>query len=118
MKLNEKYTKLLAKIHKLKDILKDINQLAIAFSGGSDSYILAFMAKNILGKHNIRIMTVLTEFISPNKMKIIRKRAISLGIHHSIFGIDMLKHENIIKNDKTRCYYCKKFTRTTFTYYP
>ena len=82
-------------------------KIALAFSGGVDSSVLLYVAKNIgLDVLAVTFDTKLTEkMISISGAK---SFADSLAVSYERLCVDTLTIPEIRDNDKERCYYCKK----------
>lgn len=100
MKLNEKYLK-------LKETLKDLNKIAIAFSGGVDSTFLAKVGKEILNENAIAI-TVIAPMHPSKEIEEAKKLAKEIGIKHILIELEMSAIDAIENNPPDRCYVCKK----------
>jgi uncharacterized protein len=81
-------------------------KVAVAFSGGLDSSLLAATAVKALGKGAIAI-TAKTEFVGKNEIDDAAATAKKLGIRHKI--IRLCLPEEILDNPPERCYICKKY---------
>ena len=78
----------------------------IAFSGGVDSSVVAFAAKQALGS-NATAITANYNTLSNEDLVNARIVAKEIGIKHVIINYDELKNSEFIKNDKLRCFYCR-----------
>ena len=98
--LSEKYSL-------LKDIIRDMESAAVAFSGGVDSTFLLKTAHDILGKKCIAVTAHSCSF--PEREQ---KEAAAFcqkeGIRHIICESEELEIEGFSQNPKNRCYLCKK----------
>jgi uncharacterized protein len=95
------------KYNKLLDMLKSFESAGIAFSGGIDSTFLLFAAKNALGK-KVEAFTV-SSIVFPESEKIIAQKITGqLDVKHEIVDIDLTLNDEFLRNDRQRCYYCKK----------
>jgi uncharacterized protein len=94
-------------LERLKSILRDLESVLVAFSGGVDSSLLLHVAQEVLGDR-ARAITFVSPFLSRNE----RKRAADFceekGITHIILEVDPLKIEQIRANPPDRCYHCKR----------
>jgi uncharacterized protein (TIGR00268 family) len=94
------------KLDRLEDDLLKKNNLAIAFSGGTDSTFLLKVARNVL-KNNVRAFTISSIYIAQREIDDARKFTAEHHIAHEIIElplIDILQH-----NPSDRCYHCKTF---------
>ncbi len=87
--------------------IADNKKIALAFSGGVDSSILLYVAKNIgMDVFAVTFDTKLTEkMISISGAK---SFADSLSVPYERLYIDILSIPEIKNNDGERCFYCKK----------
>lgn len=98
--LNEKY-------NKLKEIIKNMGSVAIAFSGGVDSTFLLKVAVDILGKDKVLAVTSRSETYPVKQLQEAKELAESIGAEHYITYTSELENEDFARNNKLRCYYCK-----------
>lgn len=82
--------------------------MAIAFSGGVDSVLLAAMAKKFSGAEKVLLLTLVSDFQSKQATAHAMQMAIELGLTHEIITFDPWLDKGLVKNDKNRCYRCKQ----------
>jgi len=95
------------KFDKLKLILKEMNSVAIGFSGGSDSTFLIKVGADIIGK-NLLAITVNSPLIKKNDIVLARNIAKDFKVNHVIIDFDIERIEELKNNLTNRCYYCKR----------
>ncbi len=98
---------LLAKEHRLKEILVKYHSLMVAYSGGVDSSYLADVANEVLGEG---VHMVLLD--SPNLPQKDRDAALQLAQDRnwsvSVVPTSEFETEAFLNNDLQRCLYCKR----------
>lgn len=96
------------KLEKLKNLLRDLKKVAIAFSGGVDSTFLLKIAKDVLGE-NVLAITLISPLFPEEEIKEAKNIAKSLGVKHILVeNSTLLNNEEFINNPPDRCYICKK----------
>ena len=94
-------------MEKLLGRLKACGSLVIALSGGVDSSTLAKAASVALGDKAVAV-TARSELLSADELADAKAMARAAGIRHIIVDARDLDDSQIVKNDKERCYYCKR----------
>ncbi|MCM8801619.1 MAG: ATP-dependent sacrificial sulfur transferase LarE [Candidatus Omnitrophica bacterium] len=96
-----------AKYLRLKEILKKMDSVLIAFSGGLDSTFLLKVASMVL--HNDKILAVTAKSPIYPKREICFSKKITrrLKIRHKIIRTEELKDKRFTANTFKRCYFCK-----------
>ena len=95
------------KIDALKKVLNQYDQMAVAFSGGVDSTLLAKMAYEAYGEKALAI-TIHSNMHSRIEIEESKALAKAIGITHIIHEADAFEIPNFVENDRLRCYHCKK----------
>ena len=95
------------KFDKLKQTLKSLESVVIAFSGGVDSTLLAKVAYDMLGDKTIAV-TADSSVYPQSEVEEAKKIAQEIGIKHEIFFTEELDIPEFSDNPPERCYYCKK----------
>ena len=98
---------LMEKYEKLKEILSGYGRVAVAFSGGVDSTLLLYAAKEALGENAIAI-TVSAQFVSEREGYEAVDFCDEIGVKHIVVKLDGLSLEGFSENPPERCYICKK----------
>jgi uncharacterized protein len=94
------------KIRILNEI-KDYGKVLVAFSGGIDSTLMAFLAKEALGEKAMAV-TADSPSIPISELNDARRLAKEIGIKHLIIKTKELEDPNYLGNPANRCYFCKK----------
>lgn len=97
--MNEKY-------NDLKEYIKSLKSLAVAFSGGVDSTFLLKTAHDVLGDNCIAITARSCSFPQRelNEAKAFCEKE---GIKHIVIESEELSIDGFAQNPKNRCYLCK-----------
>lgn len=97
---------LLAKRDALLEILRSLNSVAVAFSGGIDSTVVAKAAKLALGDRAVAV-TADSASVPRAEVEDARRLAREIGIRHHVVATDEFSDPDYVRNDGTRCYHCK-----------
>lgn len=95
------------KTEKLLERLKTCGSLVVALSGGVDSATLTKAAGLVLGDKAVAV-TARSEFLAAEELADARDAARAAGVRHIIVDARDLDDPNVVRNDKERCYYCKR----------
>ena len=100
----------MTKLEILKNDIKKLENLAVAFSGGVDSSLLLRVAADTLGRRAVAI-TLKSPYMSGREIKEAMEFTRTYGIRHEILELEA--PEAVKNNPQDRCYVCKKavFTR-------
>jgi uncharacterized protein len=94
------------KLHRMQALLKAMNSVVVAFSGGIDSTLVLKVAHDALGAQAIGVTAVSPTF--PDiELDISRRVAAEIGVRHILLPTDQLQIEDFVRNDASRCYHCK-----------
>ena len=96
------------KVIKLKNILKNMKRVLIAYSGGLDSTFLLKRAVDTLGKENVLAVTARSETYPASEYREAVNIAKTVGARHVTIHTQELKIKNFKSNPVNRCYFCKK----------
>lgn len=95
------------KLDSLKEILKKMGSVVVAYSGGVDSSLLVKVAVDTLGKKNVLAVTARSQTYPETEYKEAKDLARKLGANHLTIWTDELKNKNFQNNPLNRCFYCK-----------
>ena len=95
------------KIKKLKQIIKEMESLLIAYSGGVDSTFLLKIAQETLGD-KVLAVTAKSKIYPEREYEEAKRITQKLGVKHLIITTKELSNPYFSLNSPQRCYYCKK----------
>jgi uncharacterized protein len=95
-----------AKQEKLFAILKRLDRVIVAYSGGTDSAYLAWAAHSVLGDGAIAI-TADSASIPASHKRDAEAFARECGFRHEYVDTYEFENPDYIRNDKNRCFHCK-----------
>jgi uncharacterized protein len=95
-----------SKIIELQKILREMQSVLVAYSGGMDSSFLLKVAKDVLNE-NVLAVTADSEIYSSVETEGARKFADEIGVKHIVVRTNELKNKDFVKNSTDRCFHCK-----------
>jgi uncharacterized protein len=105
MTAQEKYGRLL-------DVLRGLESVVVAFSGGVDSTFLARAAGEALGDRAL-LVTADSETYPASELAAARDLAKTLGMRHLVVETRELDNPDYARNPTNRCFFCKEELFTT-----
>ncbi len=97
---------LVAKRDSLLGILAEFSGVAVAFSGGIDSTVVAKAAFLALGDKAVAV-TADSGSVARAELADAKRLAALIGIRHVVVPTHEFENPDYLKNDGTRCYHCK-----------
>jgi uncharacterized protein len=95
-----------AKRDRLLDSLRRLESVAVAFSGGIDSTVVAKAAYQALSDRAVAL-TADSPSVPRAELDDARRLARQIGIRHHVVATQEFGDADYVRNDGTRCYYCK-----------
>jgi uncharacterized protein len=99
MTLQEKY-------EQLKSLFREMESVAVAYSGGVDSALVLAVAHSVLMEKTLAV-TGNSASLAQRERVAAAEFAASLGIEHLVINTEEVSSPNYAANPVNRCYYCK-----------
>jgi uncharacterized protein len=97
---------ILVKRDRLLEMLRKLGSVAVAFSGGIDSTVVAQAAHVALGEQAVAV-TADSPSVPRTELAEARALAERLGIRHLVVPTSEFADADYVRNDGARCYFCK-----------
>jgi uncharacterized protein len=97
---------LVAHRDRLISTLRGYGRVAVAFSGGIDSTVVAQAAHLALGDRAVAV-TAVSDSLASGELEEAEMLAKQIGIRHRIIRTEEFADPNYLRNNTDRCYFCK-----------
>lgn len=94
------------KLEGLHGWFEDTGGVVVAYSGGTDSTLVAAVAARALGDRAVAV-TAVSPSLAPGELEDARRVASVIGIRHRTVLTREAEHEVYLANGADRCYHCK-----------
>ena len=90
----------------LRERVGRLDRMVVAFSGGVDSALLAWVGHDVLGERSVAV-TAVSESLAPSELDDCRRFAGDHGLRWMQVHTDELARAAYVANGTDRCYHCK-----------
>lgn len=96
------------KLARLKQIVRRMRSVLLAFSGGVDSTFLLKVLKDTLPEDKLLAVTATSATFPQEELSFAKKITRDLGARHQVIRTNELNDRKFKANTAQRCYFCKK----------
>jgi len=94
------------KVERVKAILRDMESVLVAYSGGVDSTLLLKLAYDVLGERALAV-TAVSPTLPDYELAEAETIAQQIGAPYVVFDKHEMEDERFLANTPDRCYFCK-----------
>src|SRR5207249_4184532 len=94
------------KLDQLHQVLAAEDRVVVAYSGGTDSSLVAAVAARTLGDRALAV-TAVSPSLAPGEAAEAGRVAKALGVRHRLVRTHEVESPEYLRNDLDRCYHCK-----------
>jgi uncharacterized protein len=98
---------LVNKQKQLREILEEMESVAVAYSGGIDSTLLLKLAYDSLGEERVVALTAVSPSVPERELEEAQTIAQGIGARHVLIDSHEAEDPRYLANTPNRCYFCK-----------
>ncbi len=95
------------KLNDLKDNIKSLENIVVAFSGGVDSTFLLRVCIDVLGRKNVLALIGVSPLFPQREIEEAVNLSEMINAEYFILETSEMKNPDFIQNNRSRCYLCK-----------
>lgn len=101
-------SELATKTEKLKNIVRALESVVVAYSGGVDSTLVLKVCVDVLGADKVLAVTAVSASYPARELQEAQKVAGLIGAQHRLIETAELENPHYAANTPGRCYFCKQ----------
>mgnify|MGYP001176168600 FL=1 len=95
------------KLVELENFISSYSKVLVAYSGGVDSSLVAFVSSKVLNKGNAKIILANSPSLNSRELKYARELANKNDWNYSEIETNEFNNQDYRKNNPSRCFFCK-----------